>query len=65
MANRHFSTEEVLALLVPDEELDDPEEVLVEGSDEEFVDLEELDEIEMEDLEEWEDMQGNESGITY
>ena len=41
MAQRHFSTEEVLALLDP-EDVDDPQEVLLEGSDEEFDDLEEL-----------------------
>ena len=42
---RHLFTEEVFPLLVPDEELDDLEEVLVEGSDEESVDLEELDDL--------------------
>lgn len=41
MTQRHFSTEEVVALLDP-EEVDDPQEVFMEGSDEEFDDLEDL-----------------------
>ena len=42
-SSRHLSTEEVLALLEPEEwEVDDPNEVLLEGSDEEFEDLDEL-----------------------
>ncbi len=44
MASRLFSSEEVLALLDPEEdcELDDPQEVIMEGSDEEFSDLDEV-----------------------
>lgn len=44
--SRQLSTEEVAALLFLDdpEGLDDPEEVLVEGSDEEFDDLDEIEE---------------------
>ena len=50
MTIRKLSLEEVLALLEPEEdieeevELDDPHEVIAEGSDEEFDDLEELEE---------------------
>ena len=41
---RHLSTEEVLALIAPEEEceVDDPNEVLEEGSDEEFDELDEI-----------------------
>ena len=44
MASRHLSMEEVLAMLEPEEEyeLDDPQEIILEGSDEEFSDLEEV-----------------------
>ena len=52
MASRYYSTEEVVDILdsdVEDEEVqdfDDPQEVLMEGSDEEFGGLENLDTIE-------------------
>ena len=43
MVSRQLSTEEVVALLTSEEEfdLDDPQEVIMEGSDEEFDYLEE------------------------
>ena len=43
MASRNFSTEEVVSLIMEDEEpeYDDPNEPIVEGSDEEYVCLEE------------------------
>ena len=45
MASRLYSMEELLALIPEDEEaeLDDPNEVMVEGSDEEYDDLEDYD----------------------
>ena len=49
MASRHYSTEEVVGLLEGDmkEDIDDPQEVVMEGSDEEFEeDLEDLDQTE-------------------
>ena len=46
-----YSTEEVLQLLLEDvdddTDVDDPPEVIMEGSDEEFADLDELAELEI------------------
>ena len=44
MASRCYSREEVVGLLDSDdeEEVDDPQEVFMEGSDEEFDDLDEI-----------------------
>ena len=44
MASRHFTLEEVAAMITAqdDDDVDDPNEVILEGSDEEFDDLEEL-----------------------
>ena len=44
MASRVYTREEVLGLLDYDEEqdIDDPQEVVMEGSDEEFEDLDEI-----------------------
>ena len=43
---KKFTAADVLALLEADDEFDDPDEVFVEGSDEEFDDVEELEELE-------------------
>ena len=40
-----FTAADVLAFLEADDEFDDPDEVFVEGSDEEFDDVEELEEL--------------------
>ena len=48
MAQRKLTAAEVLALLDADEELDDPDEVMAEGSDEEFSDFEELEDLQKE-----------------
>ena len=45
MAQKKLTAAEVLALLDADEELDDPDEVIAEGSDEEFSDFEELEDL--------------------
>ena len=42
---KKFTAADVLALLEADDEFDDPDEVFVEGSDEEFDDVEELEEL--------------------
>ena len=46
MASRHFTLEEVAALIQAedDSDVDDPNEVLLEGSDEEFDELDEFEE---------------------
>ena len=48
MVTRYYSREEVVGLLDSEElqDMDDPQEVVMEGSDEEFEDPQDLDEIE-------------------
>ena len=48
MASRSYSTEEVVSMVYcsDEEEMDDPHEIVMEGSDEEFGGVEDLDEIE-------------------
>ena len=48
MAQRKLTAAEVLALHDADEELDDPDEVMAEGSDEEFSNFEELEDLQNE-----------------
>ena len=43
---KKFTAADVLSLLEADDEFDDPDEVFLEGSDEEFDDVEELEELE-------------------
>ena len=59
MSKKVFSAAEVLSLLEAEGELDDPDEVFAEGSDEDFDELEELEDDSGSKIETREEVNGN------